>query len=792
MTRTKQVLIKLYFYILFVFIILSNHAAGDELTWDNPITVADLYGIWGTSSNSIYAVGSSGVIIYYDGSSWTAQPSQTTNRLYDIWGTGETNIYAVGDNGAILYYDGAAWSQIQSGSTSDLKSIWGSSSSDIYAVGAGGTILQFDGASWSAMQSNMTASLHGVWGVSATDVFAVGDKGTILHYDGSSWAQMESGSGANLKSVCGSASDKVFAVGDAGTILSFNGAQWSVERSGTYVYNEILGVYAINQTTGGIQTDFIAVGDSGRVAYYNGASWSEYNSATYTDLYSLWGTDALMLFVSGGTGNVFKKDTSGWSSVTLVNQKSLYGVWGVEAQYYGRQVYAMGQDGTVLYRKDCGSADAFCKDPTSGWQTDYFHIPNQATANAVWGYPIYKRTSQIYLVGDQGLFYYFQPSSNYWLAVESGVTENLNAVWGVSYSETEKIFKSYAVGNAGIIIVYDGTDCTVMSSGTTKNLWGIWGSADDDIFAVGTSGTIIHYNGSAWSAMDSGTTKSLMAVWGTASNNVYAAGFNGTILHYNGSAWSPMDSGVAGTLNAVSGISANSIFAAGDGVILKYDAGAWIKVDNIPSSIFWQAVWGGQSGVFYFTGIKGEILSITTQTSSATTTTTVSGTDTTTSTIPSGGTTTTTISGTAPGMPVNPYPEDNATNVHVTATLQWEIEGTAAQGITCDIYFGTEENPPPAAQNIDTLYYTPAAMNPDTIYYWKIVVKNENGIETAGPVWRFTTESGSTCLLSSVMQDMTTLDMLRHYRDSVLNKTAAGRKMIELYYACSRFMLESE
>ena len=49
-----------------------------------------------------------------------------------------------------------------------------------------------------------------------------------------------------------------------------------------------------------------------------------------------------------------------------------------------------------------------------------------------------------------------------------------------------------------------------------------------DVFAVGsngyTSGIILHYNGSAWSAMTSGTTNSLNGVWGSSGSDVFAVG----------------------------------------------------------------------------------------------------------------------------------------------------------------------------------------------------------------------------------------------------------------------------
>ncbi|MFC2000483.1 nuclear transport factor 2 family protein [Chloroflexota bacterium] len=84
-----------------------------------------------------------------------------------------------------------------------------------------------------------------------------------------------------------------------------------------------------------------------------------------------------------------------------------------------------------------------------------------------------------------------------------------------------------------------------MSSGTTSDLCGIWGSSSTDVFAVGYDGTILHYDGISWSAMASAPTNNsvLRNAWGSSSSDVFVVGFSGKIFHYNGTSWSAMDSG---------------------------------------------------------------------------------------------------------------------------------------------------------------------------------------------------------------------------------------------------------
>jgi hypothetical protein len=100
-----------------------------------------------------------------------------------------SDVFAIGNNfsnvGVILHYDGSSWSAmtVLAGTMSGAQSgVWGSSATDVFVVADG--IWHYDGSAWSTMPlpSGTMWQLYGVWGSSATDVFAVGESGTILHY----------------------------------------------------------------------------------------------------------------------------------------------------------------------------------------------------------------------------------------------------------------------------------------------------------------------------------------------------------------------------------------------------------------------------------------------------------------------------------------------------------------------------------------------------------------------------------------------------------------------------------
>ncbi len=103
--------------------------------------------------------------------------------LTGVWGSSSNDIFAVGMNNTILHYDGNFWSPMAPPEhilPTHYMDVWGSSSDDVYAVTFSGIIAHYDGNKWS-VASHEEGRLQGIWGSSATDVFAVGDEGLIVH-----------------------------------------------------------------------------------------------------------------------------------------------------------------------------------------------------------------------------------------------------------------------------------------------------------------------------------------------------------------------------------------------------------------------------------------------------------------------------------------------------------------------------------------------------------------------------------------------------------------------------------
>jgi len=76
----------------------------DGVVWhkaDTPAAVGGANRIWARAADDVWVVGANGLILHFDGRSWTREESGTDEELVDIHGAGRT-IWIVGSEGALL------------------------------------------------------------------------------------------------------------------------------------------------------------------------------------------------------------------------------------------------------------------------------------------------------------------------------------------------------------------------------------------------------------------------------------------------------------------------------------------------------------------------------------------------------------------------------------------------------------------------------------------------------------------------------------------------------------------
>ena len=102
----------------------------------------------------MFAVGTSGTILHYDGDTWTAMQPAPTYFRYGVWGTSENEVFAVGPSSTIHHYDRTGWTtMVAPGLYQEFFDVWGSSGNDVSAVGSlSGVIFHYNGNDWTSLQ----------------------------------------------------------------------------------------------------------------------------------------------------------------------------------------------------------------------------------------------------------------------------------------------------------------------------------------------------------------------------------------------------------------------------------------------------------------------------------------------------------------------------------------------------------------------------------------------------------------------------------------------------------------
>ena len=144
---------------------------------------------------------------------------------------------------------------------------------------------------------------------------------------------------------------------------------------------------------------------------------------------------------------------------------------------------------------------------------------------------------------------------------------------------------AWTVGEKGAIAHWDGSALTTDTPLTDRTLYGIWGTADDNLWAVGgkpgSDGVLLHRDAGGWQLVPAPVPfVAFFKIWGSAANDIFVCGEGGTILHWDGTTWTAQPSGVpqSTTLFTVAGRSATEVYAVGGlgrGVVLRYDGQSW-------------------------------------------------------------------------------------------------------------------------------------------------------------------------------------------------------------------------
>lgn len=92
-----------------------------------------------------------------------------------------------------------------------------------------------------------------------------------------------------------------------------------------------------------------------------------------------------------------------------------------------------------------------------------------------------------------------------------------------------------------------------------------------------------------------------------------------------------------------------------------------------------------------------------------------------------------------PGIPVNPKPENEVSELGVNLFVSWECIDSDGDYLLYNVYFGTNSTPGKLLSNHSQNSFNPGKLEYGTTYFWRIEARDSEGNVTQGPLWNFTT-----------------------------------------------------
>lgn len=459
-------------------------------------TQQTLNGIHVEDANTAFAVGAGGLVLRFNGSSWASTPTGSGQTLYGVWTSG-TNGFAVGSSGEILRWNGSSWTRVTSGTTETLYGVSAISASNAVAVGTFGTIVRWNGTSWSRVTGgNLTADLYNVTGSTANSgrYYFASDNG-LYSLTNNTVAPVSTPYAPRLFGAAIDASGNVWTSGQRGSVMRLSGTSWETVS----LAPDLVDVWTTSATNAW------AVGEFGFVYRWNGSTWARQSTPTTGTLNAVWGASAGDAFAGGDNGIMLRYNGSSWSAMSFPSTSSVYSLWGTASN----NVYAVTASGEVLRFNG------------SSWSV------STTSASPLWA--IYGTSaSDVYATGENGVALRFNGTS--WSPVNASTSGTLAGVWGSSAANLMAVGSAVS-GATGIAFRNTGSAWTSMTMPSSAMLTSIWGPSANDVYATGDAGLILRWNGSTWSTMSSGTADLLWSVSGapTGPGGAFAVGYNSTV-----------------------------------------------------------------------------------------------------------------------------------------------------------------------------------------------------------------------------------------------------------------------
>jgi hypothetical protein len=270
---------------------------------------AALMSVWGSGGDDVWAVGADTgegpLVVHFDGSELERLDTGARGDLWWVFGFRDGPVFAGGSDGLILRYEGGSFTAMETPGDGTVFGLWGANPGEMWAVGGaeggadGAFAWRLEGDTWAPAADFPEDIVDGhalwkVWGSGPDDVWMVGTAGVALHSVGGSFENESLGGGESLFTVH-QAEGRFVAVGGIASGLVFENAGNGWERVDDGSLPGLSGVHMTSTNLG------FAVGRFGAFAERRDGTWTELRGPdTNETLHAVWADPRGGAWVVGG------------------------------------------------------------------------------------------------------------------------------------------------------------------------------------------------------------------------------------------------------------------------------------------------------------------------------------------------------------------------------------------------------------------------------------------------------------------------------------------------------------
>jgi hypothetical protein len=521
----------------------ASTSCGRGWCWLSPLPQGnDLYAVWTTAKNEVWAVGDSATMLHHDGREWRFVETTATAALSSVSGTGATDIWVTtgypdttfgGTDGTppLRHWDGVRWTAVPLPVSGDCSRIVSASASDAVTV-CGGVVVRWDGLEWKVMPGAPSTSW--VASYEPGDLWTVRAAGAVHHWNGSSWQEFNApvmrnlfayGAGrfAALEDEGNGDTDceqvwlfdrgtwkalPVFSPGSyrcgiwadsendiwVSSLLHWDGQSWAAKPTpANYGTTMVTGF-------GGTSSDLWAVGQGGLILHYDGVSWQQHSTTPVLidtrdslgfENFDVWASAPNDLWVAGGRSTLHFDGTT-WRSVpTGLTEGVLGAIWGASSN----DVWAGGYREECIddewYGWDCHDVPIVIRWDGSSWKTVATPV-STCRISDIGG----TSASDVWFTSWNGCRTWRYDGQAF--RIQDSIAPGTSALWKIAGDGPSGLWG--LAGGTKVLRRAPGSASWVAYELPIGDLQSIWAANSGDAWVSGYTG-FAHFDGSEWSAL---------------------------------------------------------------------------------------------------------------------------------------------------------------------------------------------------------------------------------------------------------------------------------------------------